>query len=218
MPFQTSIPASYSKRTPRSLLSSDVGVPSALAGVLVLLSVPLAYLALTLADRLVHHWLAGPHTVPVTRWLMAAVVGLGLGMAFLYRWVRDALQEILYTVEEHRAADAPAQVIQWEMPSGPHQIARGQLAADPAVVVEWARSALAGQSVSYATWGKAFGGDRAYARFLRALVDSGLGMKGSGGEFFLTRKGGALFAQATGGADPTALLAPFPALQDRNDV
>jgi hypothetical protein len=69
------IPAT-SRRTPRPLTPSDAGVPAAVVTMLCLVVTALCYFGLTLVDRAVHHALAGPHTVPVTRALVAIVAGL----------------------------------------------------------------------------------------------------------------------------------------------
>jgi hypothetical protein len=215
-------PASISRRTPRPLTATDAGVPSAIAGVLVLIVTALAYFAVTLLDRGVHRGLDGPHVVPVTRALVAVVIGLGTAVAFYWRWVSEHMIDALYTTEDITPEPAPGveQVVAWEMPTGPHQLERGRLLCSPGLLLEWAQAAVDEQSLSYATWAERFGGDRKYARFLQGVVNSGLGTQSGGrGELKLTRKGWALFSQAVT-RDPetvTPLLERWPLLQARDD-
>lgn len=210
-----------SKQTPRPLTWEDAGVVAALALAIALLGVPFTFLAATFIDRVLWHWMDGPHTVAVTRWLLAGTLGLGTAVSVVVRWIWNTrLYDVVVATEEQSTA-APAQpatpVVEWQMPAGPNSITRGRLLCTPELLIEWSRAAASEQSLSYATWGQRFGGTRQYAAFLAVVVHDGLGTQSGGrGELKLTRKGYALFSQIAV-MDPirTPLLDDLPLLQDR---
>lgn len=134
---------------------------------------------------------------------VGALVGLGIGFGRLESLMLATEESTQYS---EQAAAAPVQAVDWQMPVGPHQLERGTLIAEPALVIEWARAVVGQSSLSYATWGERFGGERPYARFRRRLVEQGLAVE-QGRELALTRKGWALFAQiAERGESSTPLL------------
>lgn len=133
---------------------------------------------------------------------VGTVIGLWVGFGILPQLMLATEESTQYS----EAQPALTQAVNWEMPVGPHQLERGTLIADPALVVEWAIAAVGQASISYATWGERFGGERQYARFRKRLVESGLAVE-QGRELMLTLKGRALFSQvAERGREATPLL------------
>jgi hypothetical protein len=88
------------RRTPHPFGAAYAGVPLLLGLGLVVFLVGGAYCLVTLADRFVHHGMAGPHVVPATRLLVAACVGLAAAGWFLWRWVFEVIPQNMAT-EEH---------------------------------------------------------------------------------------------------------------------
>ena len=190
MRLDQAVVSQKSSRTPRPLRAADAGVPSAWAAVLVVGVTVLAYLAVTLADRAVHHGMDGPHVVAVTRWLIAGCIGVGTATWFFWAWAWERVYEVLWTTEETSAGQAAPQAA-----PGPRVLevrvqqqntwmiaASRELGIDDECLIRWADSMCEVEDLTEGRWAKdpAFPeGINQFKAFRAKLVARGLAGRSS---------------------------------------